>query len=307
MPEHSLSVNEMSAAAADVGARSGPSRAGQRVRACLAIALALWAPAVLAAPTCTLDTPTELVFTGYTPFGAGVSATATITYRCPPPVGNVWIGIAGARVMTAGGDSLQLELYQSPYPGALWGDQPPVAVPSTTKGSVTVFGFLPPQDAAAGSYRGTFLATIYTDTPQTASDTTTLVASTSGFVDTCTIGAGTLAFGSYDPVGAHAASPLDAQGTIQIACTRATSYAVGLGAGGFASGAMRQMANGAGRLQYELYTDPGRTTAWSSTTTVAGTAASTAPVPLVVHGRVPGGQAAPAGAYADTVVSTINF
>jgi spore coat protein U-like protein len=307
MPMHSPVVKHMSVARVHVGATLGAPHLGARMRACLAIALALFGRAALAAPTCTIDEPTEMVFTGYTPFGPGVAATATIRYRCPKPVGNVWIGIAAPRVMTAGGDSLPFELYQSPYPGALWGDQPPVAVPPTTKGSVTVYGFLPPQDAAAGDYRGTFLVTIYTDTPQAASDTATLVTSTAGFVDTCIIGAGTLAFGSYDPVGAHAASPLDAQATFQIACTRATRDAVGLGAGSFPSGATRQMANGAGRLRYELYTDPGRTTVWNDTSTVAGTAASTAPVPLVVHGRVPGGQAAPAGAYADTVISTIDF
>lgn len=307
MPRHSLSVNGMSAAIADVGAMLRRARRGARSRACLAIALALWAPAALAAPRCSLDAVTEMVFTGYTPFGAGVAATATITYKCPAPIDNAWIAIAGARAMTAGSESLRIELQQSPYPGAPWGDQPPVAVPSARNGSVTVFGFLPPQDAAAGSYRGTFLVTIYTRTPQSATDTATLVASTSGFVDTCTIESGSLAFGSYDPVGAHAVSPLDAQATIRIACTRATSYAVGLGPGSYASGATRQMASGAGRLRYELYADPGRTTVWDATSTVVGTASSIAPVPLVVHGRVPGGQAAPAGAYADTVISTINF
>ena len=309
MPFHAPIAAEMSARGADVGEPRGRRRAahGPLVRASLAIALALAAEATLAAPKCTLAAPTELVFTAYTPFGAGVAATATITYRCPNPVDNVWIGIAAPRVMTSGGDSLQFELYQSPYPGARWGDQPPVAVPAVRDGSVTVFGFLPPQDTAAGNYRGTFLVTIYTDGPQSVSDTATLVASTTGFVPTCIIGAGTLAFGTYDPVGAHAVSPLDAQGTVQVACTRATSYAVALGTGSFPSGATRRMASGAARLQYELYTDPGRTTVWNSTSTVGGTAASTAPVPLVVHGRVPGGQAAPAGAYADTVISTINF
>jgi spore coat protein U-like protein len=306
MPIDSPRVKHMSVARAHVGAAPGASHHGARMRACAAVALALWARAALPAPSCTIDEPTEMVFTGYTPFGPGVSATATMGYRCPKPVGNVWIGISAPRAMTSGADSLELELYQSPYPGALWSDQPPVAVPTTTKGSVTVYGFLPPQDAAAGDYRGTFLVTIYTGTPQTVSDTATLAASAS-VASACTIGAGTLAFGSYDPVGAHAASPLDGQGTIQIACTRATSYAVGLGAGSFPSGATRQMANGAGRLQYELYADPGRTAVWNATGTVGGTAASTAPVWLVVHGRVPGGQAAPAGAYLDTVISTIDF
>jgi spore coat protein U-like protein len=40
---------------------------------------------------------------------------------------------------------------------------------------------------------------------------------------------------------------------------------------------------------------------------VVGTAASTAPVTLWVFGQIPGGQGAPAGAYADVVQATVNF
>jgi spore coat protein U-like protein len=123
----------------------------------------------------------------------------------------------------------------------------------------------------------------------------------------CTIGAGALAFGGYDPIGANATAPLDAQGSFQVACTRNTVYAVALGPGSFAAGATRQMANGAQRLAYELYSDPGRTAPWSGASTVAGTAASILPVTLTVYGRIPAGQGVSPGSYADTVQSTINF
>jgi spore coat protein U-like protein len=285
----------------------GRKGGGAWLRASLALVACSWAAAAAAAPECTLHAAADMVFTAYTPFGSGASATSTVTYRCPTAVRNAWIGVSGPRVMTAGGESLSFDVYQGPYPAPTWGDQPPVAVPLSTTGSVTIHGFLPPQDAAAGSYLATLTVTIYSGTQQNATATVPLAVSTSGFADTCTIGAGALAFGSYDPVGANAVSPLDAQATIEIACTRATQYAVGLGPGSFAAGSVRRMASGGDRLEYELYADAARTTIWSTTTTVGGTAPSTAPIQLVVHGRVLAGQAAAAGAYADVVQSTINF
>ena len=289
-----------------VRTRARASRVRGAAKLAAAMALAAWAPSA-AAQSCHGLAATNLVFTNYTPFGPGVAATATITYNCPPPLTQAWIAISTPRTMNAGGNSLQFEVYGDATHLAVWPDAPPQLVPASKSGSVTIYGFLPPQDAAAGSYAGTLTVSIYTGTTQNQTATATLAVSTSNFVNTCIIGAGTLAFGTYDPLGANAAGPLDAQGTIQIACTRATSYAVGLGAGNFASGTTRQMASGAQRLPYELYTDAGRGTVWNGTSTVSGTAPSTSPITLTVYGRIAGGQTAGAGSYSDTVQSTINF
>ncbi|HEY6003922.1 MAG TPA: spore coat U domain-containing protein [Anaeromyxobacter sp.] len=271
----------------------------------LAIVLLSWAP-VAAAQKCSGLTATNLVFTNYAPFGPGVSATSTITYTCDPGVTQAWIGIADIRALSSAGNRLQYEIYTSADRSAVWPDAPPIAVPAGPTNTVTAYGFLPPQDAAAGSYSGTQRVVLYSGSNQVRSDQ--IVMQVSAIIaPACTIGAGTLAFGGYDPIGANATTPLDAQGTFQVACTRNTVYAVGLGPGSFAAGATRRMANGTQRLGYELYSDPGRTAVWSAASTVAGTAPSISPVTLTVYGRIPAGQSVTAGAYADTVQSTINF
>lgn len=294
----------MSERAADVRGARRRARALVCARLALAVLSALAAQVVEAAPKCSIDPVPDLIFTGYTPFGGGVAASTQVTYRCPPSVGTAGIAISTPRILTSGASTLAFQLYQSPYPGPVWTHQPPVNVPSARDGSVTVYAFLGPQDAAAGTYLTTLDVTIYAD--GVAERTESLLV-TAALLDTCTIQPATLAFGPYDPVGAHASSPRDAQATIQIACTRATNWSVALGTGSFAAGATRQMANGAARLQYELYQDAGRSTPWTATAPVSGAAASTAPVNLVVHGRIPGGQSVPAGTYADAVTSTINF
>ncbi len=63
-------------------------------------------------------------------------------------------------------------------------------------------------------------------------------------------------------------------------------------------------------LSYELYQDTGRTTVWGNSGTAlfsAGSAPSKAPRTFTVYGRIPAAQDVPAGAYADTVIATVNF
>jgi spore coat protein U-like protein len=285
-----------------------PRHRARAARACARLALAAWAALsaqhAAAAPKCTVQGAIpNLVFTSYTPFGAGVGASTQISYRCPPPVNAASIAISTPRVLSAGASTLAFQLYSSPYPGPIWTQTPPVNV-SPSAGSVTVYAFLAPQDAAAGSYQTTLTVTLYSE--GVATDTATFVV-TAVVANTCIIAPATLAFGPYDPIGANASSPRDAQATVQIACTRATPWSVALNTGSFPAGATRQMANGGARLQYGLYRDAARSSPWDTTSTVSGSAASTAPVNLVVHGRIPGGQVVPAGSYADAVVSTINF
>lgn len=272
--------------------------------AVLAAALA-WAPAA-AAQRCTGIVATSMVFTSYSPFGPGVSATSTLTYTCQPGVTQAWIGISQPRTLTSGASSMLFDVYQAPDLLTVWTDTPPVPVPVAATSSVTVYGFLPAQDAAAGSYSTALTVALYSGPKQKRTGTATMTV-TAVFPPICTIGAGTVAFGNYDPIVANATTPLDAQGSFQIACTRNAAYTVGLGLGSWAAGATRQMASGAQRLQYGLYSDAGRTTAWSDVATLSGTATSISPVTLTVYGRVFAGQVVAAGGYGDSVQSTINF
>jgi spore coat protein U-like protein len=129
----------------------------------------------------------------------------------------------------------------------------------------------------------------------------------------CVLTPGTLAFGSYDPVGANATVALNGTGTFDVACTKSTVYTVTLGLGANSASAigttraMKDTGTGA-FLSYEIYTATARTTVWNTTNTVGGTAANVTPIVLTAYGQVPAGQnVPPANGYTDTVVSTVNF
>jgi spore coat protein U-like protein len=115
-------------------------------------------------------------------------------------------------------------------------------------------------------------------------------------------------FGNYDPVGTNATAPLDADGSVTLACTRGTLARVRMNYGSNASGNIRRMANGPAFLNYEIYINPQRSTPWNSNYTFTGGAApSSAPRTMPVYGRVIQGQDVPAGAFTDTVLVIVTF
>ena len=135
----------------------------------------------------------------------------------------------------------------------------------------------------------------------------------------CTISTAAVAFGAYDPIVTNAATALTGTGSITIACTKASVPTLKLDLGANPAGAVRQMANGAERLPYELYQPPTNvagvacgalTTVWGTAganilTTVA--APSKAARTYNVCGTIPGGADVAVGAYADTVIATVTF
>jgi len=140
---------------------------------------------------------------------------------------------------------------------------------------------------------------------QTATDT---FLATASIGDSCTVTAGDLAFGTYDP---FSATPLDATSSIDVLCTTSTTYDVGLdeGVGAGATVASRKMTSSGNLLNYTVYSDAGRTTVWGdtiATDTVAGTGTGSTQN-LTAYGRVFALQSQPPGAYQDTVTVTISF
>jgi spore coat protein U-like protein len=134
----------------------------------------------------------------------------------------------------------------------------------------------------------------------------------------CTISTVAVAFGPYDPIVTNAATALTGNGSITIACTKASVPTLELGLGATPSGTVRQMASGAERLPYELYQPPNNVagTACGALTTVWGTGAaelttvaapSKAARTYNVCGSIPGGADVAVGAYADTVIATVTF
>ncbi|NJM29367.1 MAG: spore coat protein U domain-containing protein [Rhizobiales bacterium] len=116
----------------------------------------------------------------------------------------------------------------------------------------------------------------------------------------------TLDFGTQTLLNAD----VDASTTIQVQCTTGTDYDVSLDNGQNATRRMRLGAT-ADYVDYELYTDAGRTVTWP-------TAAGAAPYPntgngaaqnITVYGRIPTQTTPPANAtaYTDVVAITVTY
>lgn len=123
----------------------------------------------------------------------------------------------------------------------------------------------------------------------------------------CLIAANPLDFGSYDPVGANASADLDGSSSLDVTCTDGTSAVIVLDMG-TSGGANRAMQNGAHELNYELYSDAGRSVIWGAIEAdgleYTGTGLQEA---VSVYGRIAAGQNVPAGVYSDNVIATVTF
>lgn len=133
----------------------------------------------------------------------------------------------------------------------------------------------------------------------------------------CTVSATGVAFGSYT---FNNPTPTDAAGNVQVSCSLIgllsliVSYDILLSTGGSGSYAPRKMVNGANELQYNLYTNAGRSVVWGNGT--AGTSIvsdgyllgiGTTVRNYPVYGRLPASQNTLAGAYVDTITVTVNY
>jgi len=141
---------------------------------------------------------------------------------------------------------------------------------------------------------------------------------------TCTVVGLPMAFGNYTSPGG---TQVDSTAVLTVTCTPdylllacKTDYTVKLDAGTSGSGFNpRQLASGANRLDYNLYTGSARTTVWGDGTGGTGTVSgsiSTSLLALVclagnanhtIYGRIPASQNAAAGVYADTITITVTY
>lgn len=147
-----------------------------------------------------------------------------------------------------------------------------------------------------------------------AATATTNMSVSATVVNSCTISAGSMSFGSYDPVVTNASTNLDQNATLTVTCTNQAATTITLGQGSNAAGGStdaapaRRLANGTNYLSYALYQDASRNTVWGNTVGTSnaytGTGSSSS---VSVYGRVTSAQNVPAGSYTDTVVVTITF
>lgn len=135
---------------------------------------------------------------------------------------------------------------------------------------------------------------------------------------TCTASATGVSFGSYDPLPG---TPLDGTGNVRVSCTGiiglllSADYTIALNKGLYsASFSPRQMGSGTYRLNYDLYSDSGRSVIWGEG---ASAVSGTVTIPLLVgsgfkdnpvYGRISGGQqSAQPGGYSDTITVTVTY
>lgn len=135
-------------------------------------------------------------------------------------------------------------------------------------------------------------------------------------LQSCSVSATALTFGSYDPSSATAR---DSTGTITVTCTAtvlgiSASWDILLSTGSSPSFTPRRMFNGGNSMQYNLYTNPARTQVWGDG---SGGTAKVSDSQLVVvgttqysytaYGRIPALQNLGPGTYTDTITVTLNY
>jgi spore coat protein U-like protein len=133
--------------------------------------------------------------------------------------------------------------------------------------------------------------------------------------NSCTITAGgTAADMDFGTVTGNIAADRDTSTDLTVNCNNGASYHVGLDDGLNVSAGQRRMSSLTTTqfVNYELYTDSGRSNRWGAT--AAGGLANdfdgtgnNADQTLTVYGRVPTGQSVGAGTYNDTITATIEF
>jgi spore coat protein U-like protein len=120
-----------------------------------------------------------------------------------------------------------------------------------------------------------------------------------------------MVFGSYDVM---VTTPLDTTGNIVFRCTqRDHNIQITVSRGSAPSFAARLMVNNSEQLIYNLYLDAARTIIWGDGS--GGSQAFFARNPqgnnqdiiVPLYGRIPARQDRGIGAYADTVIVTLNF
>lgn len=131
--------------------------------------------------------------------------------------------------------------------------------------------------------------------------------------DACTVAAGTLPFGTYDP--ATQTNDLQGSGTFDVTCTLLSDVDILMDAGANFSGSLRNLLSTttADTLGYRLFQDVGLSLEWgddgashpSASQNFSALAAAT--TNITVHGTILGSQNVPGGTYQDTVNISLIF
>lgn len=308
-----------------------------------ALALLLACQTAAFAQTCTVS-ETAIAFGNIDVLsGAAIDTTSTMTLTCSGGGGvgqslciSIDVGSQGdatsRKLLGPSSNTLRYDLYSDSARTQLWGSwetgydtkgvQVNVTQNSTTPVTVYARLFSSQQTAAAGSYSATFTANPFMRwrnnngslCPAGSLTASTSTTATATVVSSCNISATTLNFGTTSFLTGN----LDSTATISAQCNNSLPYSIGLNNGNNASGSQRRVKLGASNfINYNLYTDSGRTSAWTTSTSpssctggagtcVIGTGTGSTQS-ITVYGRVPPQTAPAPGTFSDTVVITFTF
>jgi spore coat protein U-like protein len=149
-----------------------------------------------------------------------------------------------------------------------------------------------------------------------AATTNATLGITANVAASCTVAAGTVAFGNL--TSALATTPVNATGTVTVNCTPGGALSITLSGGNNLTGSQRALANGASRLNYNLTQPTAAGTAisappvaWGDGTALGAAYAATgtgAAQVLNVYGTLPAqATALISGAYSDAVTVTLTY
>lgn len=130
----------------------------------------------------------------------------------------------------------------------------------------------------------------------------------------CSANTTDISLGNYDPLSV---SNVDGSGSVTVTCTLTValpgSFDIRLNTGSSGSFTARTLRNGGSSLNYNLYTDSGRTSIWgdgsggSAIVTQSFSSLLFVQRTNTIYARIPGGQNVPAGTYSDTIIVTVVY
>jgi spore coat protein U-like protein len=126
----------------------------------------------------------------------------------------------------------------------------------------------------------------------------------------CTIGNGSLAFGSLP--GLASTITLDSSGSFTVNCTVSAPYTLSLDKGtwgGSISSRLMQLSGGGATLGYQVYQDSAHTTVFGdgvTGSTKSGTGTGSAQT-INVYGQIPSQNVSLTGSYSDGITITVVF
>ncbi len=276
--------------------------------------------------------PTAVNFGNYSVFASGSPQTATTSFNVQCSSNGVTVTVSFSRginsasfnprtMQNASAATLNYNIYTDAANTTIWGDGSGGTVSqtytmgpsqSTLPAAVPIYGTVAlGADMAAGSFSDTITATLSWIRGSNPATTTVTFNVTATVLSECTVSAFAMNFGTYEPVVANAATPLDSTATINVYCTKGTAGNVTLDNGSNFSGGNRRMKSAGGVfLSYEIYKDSSRSTVWNAVNINSGTSTSKNTAlggGFIAYGRIPSAQDVPATSYSDTLQSVVNY